>query len=721
MARLRCEINNTNAGSSKEPVQSDPSLARSYPVAALATLEVESIHWTSRLSTLECHTQYSGSQVARPTCTERNETGSPYSPRASDPKLYRVCLELAMTFVQQHARAIQDKLDLLLLASEAPVGVAPTSEQAVSRPGASLLEGAKRLQVVRQLKPTARKATFLAELLDAQWHLVGSVASQAYEIVLEALLKQAIPFDDEKTYWDETISSPAYLALYSLQTSPVRFWTSVSKAYREVTEQEQSRPPESKWKGLYRRAEHAIFSQRHIIQDRNLISPLTFLRDEVQEKQICLQRASSVNATSIGLLLATSFNGESFGYRSSSAAAILSKEGPSRQWSDEISISIDSIDKALSTTSEGDATGSHTRAKQDASSSESGFMSLQDDSASSEGAQDSASDLADQLRMLLRVKFPDHMNHLQEVLRTKGRPSLVTRYWAPATALVLSSGTILRIVINRKAAIQQWLREFGATTIDFLANWVLEPIKKVIATIRHDESSEVSIMSKRSLEGDRASLERMVLDFAADNPVSNESNPVDLESMRLRVREGDLTTILRAYEKDLQRPLYNSLRGNLVRTLLIQVQKTKVDVEVAMNGIDSILKSQELVFGFVGLTPGLLVCAGVFRWLRSIPTGRQSMRRGRNRFLSARVFRNIDRLLATKPRAGKDSLPFNMYGELVCQAVMLRDFAQRMMPKHVFRDFATDFDDLLDWRSGVARQERAASRIRWAYAQYLLT
>jgi nuclear-control-of-ATPase protein 2 len=40
------------------------------------------------------------------------------------------------------------------------------------------------------------------------------------------------------------------------------------------------------------------------------------------------------------------------------------------------------------------------------------------------------------------------------------------------------------------------------------------------------------------------------------------------------------------------------VRGDLVRALLIQIQKTKVDVEIAIGGIDALLKSQELVFGF---------------------------------------------------------------------------------------------------------------------------
>ena len=256
------------------------------------------------------------------------------------------------------------------------------------------------------------------------------------------------------------------------------------------------------------------------------------------------------------------------------------------------------MDRALDVSTKDSSSTSHEEEPtRGSSASESEFTSLREDSSSSEAETHNPVELSHKLQALLTRKLTDHENRQQQILRVNGRLSLLTRYWLPTTAIMFSSGTILRIIVKRRAAIQQWIRELGATTKDFLINWVLEPIKKVIGTIRHDESSEVSIMSKRSLEGDRDSLERMVLDFTADNPIAGESSPSDLESLKARVREGDLTPILKAYEKDLQRPLYGSIRGNLVRTLLIQIQKTKVDVEVAMHGIDSILKSQELVFG----------------------------------------------------------------------------------------------------------------------------
>jgi len=47
--------------------------------------------------------------------------------------------------------------------------------------------------------------------------------------------------------------------------------------------------------------------------------------------------------------------------------------------------------------------------------------------------------------------------------------------------------------------------------------------------------------------------------------------------------------------------------GNLLQTLLIQVQKTKVDVEVAMAALDKLLKANELNFAFLAVGPSLLL------------------------------------------------------------------------------------------------------------------
>jgi nuclear-control-of-ATPase protein 2 len=335
-----------------------------------------------------------------------------------------------------------------------------------------------------------------------------------------------------------------------------------------------------------------------------------------------------------------------------------------------------------------------------------------------------ASAVSDRLLRLLDSRVPEYTKASKAAVTEHGRPSKLIRYWLPVTVAILSSSTVLRIVVNRRAEIVTWIGELGHTILDFWANWVVEPTRNLIKTIRHDEGSEVSIMSKRSLEGDRASLERMVVDFAVDNPgnATDTGKPLtetEVTELRTRIREGDLTPVLKAYEKDLASPLMGTVRGNLIRALLIQIQKTKVDVEVAIGGIDSLLKSQELVFGFVGLTPGILVCIGLSRWLTSTFSSRRGTDQAKKQGQMTRQLRNIDRVLTNSIPTDFGELYYKDHGLLLCEVHVLRQEAKRVMPGQVFREFVEDVEELVDVRTGVKKQRKVVQRVRWAYKRYL--
>jgi nuclear-control-of-ATPase protein 2 len=213
-------------------------------------------------------------------------------------------------------------------------------------------------------------------------------------------------------------------------------------------------------------------------------------------------------------------------------------------------------------------------------------------------------DLIQRLVSVLRDQLPGHTSSMSTFVALHGRPSRVTRYWIPVSLAVLSGSASLEFLAQRQDRILQWIMDLGATIIDFGGNWVVDPIRKLIGTIRHDEKSEIAIMSKNSLLADRASLERMVIDFVNDRPDTSQGQPPveDTTAIANAVKEGDLTPVLKAYERDLRSPFMGTIRGDLVRALLIQIQKTKVDVEIAISGIDALLKSQELVFGYICLS-----------------------------------------------------------------------------------------------------------------------
>jgi nuclear-control-of-ATPase protein 2 len=53
-------------------------------------------------------------------------------------------------------------------------------------------------------------------------------------------------------------------------------------------------------------------------------------------------------------------------------------------------------------------------------------------------------------------------------------------------------------------------------------------------------------------------------------------NDVQIAELTQRIREGDLTPVLRVYEEEIKQPIRSAVTGSLVRSLLIQVQKMKV-------------------------------------------------------------------------------------------------------------------------------------------------
>lgn len=438
--------------------------------------------------------------------------------------------------------------------------------------------------------------------------------------------------------------------------------------------------------------------------------PMTLLRRELQKKQERLEGLKRQYASSIGFLLS---QGNSIAKAPQSDISTLSDGFVETRT--RVSRYLAIMDASISAASS-------------SSPSNNNNQPLSAFDLDSTHGNTKAQDIFDKLQTILQQQLPEQSARVQEAKTRDGRPSRLIRYWIPATALLLSSSTILRILLNRKNDILTWCRDAANTALDFYLNWVVEPGRKLVGTIRHDESSEVSIMSKRSLESDRDSLERMVVDFAVQHPEGGNGplSADDVAAVQANVREGDLTPVLKAYERDMQSPLWRSVRGTLIRALLIQIQKTKVDVEVAMGGIDALLKSQELIFGFISLTPGLLVLAGTYRWVRNLLGSRRSLRKGEVQKQAARIFRNMDRILTeAMPESGNNGggkavLEYEPFGLLVCEAVVLRDLAMKVLPKGEFGEFNEDLDALIDLQSGVGKQVRVLERMRWSYGRAML-
>jgi hypothetical protein len=205
------------------------------------------------------------------------------------------------------------------------------------------------------------------------------------------------------------------------------------------------------------------------------------------------------------------------------------------------------------------------------------------------------------------VQALEHIAHQLPPLHTNNayaRPNILVRSWFAVLIGVLAITSISSGIYSSRQAITTFSHEAKETLIDFIHDWIVVPVEGMYQTIRHEEK-RLSIIGEHALEADTASLERMVVEFAQDV----EKKPLDPQQIAQlieRAREGDISIVLQAYEQDIKSPIQSAMRGSLLRTLLIQVQKIKVDVDLVMSTLDKLLRANELNFAFLALVPSLL-------------------------------------------------------------------------------------------------------------------
>lgn len=477
-------------------------------------------------------------------------------------------------------------------------------------------------------------ATSVSDEDDLVWLATGKATVQLYGLVLNSLLEQTIPLSESMWYWDDVLGSYIKTSLYMLQTSPIRFFNASQEIYREAKSRYTSKysvrdaAEESKqtlaegWKQFYRLVQDSI-KDRSLVQARTrILTPFALSRTEARQKQERLKKLREQSATAIGLLV-----DEGMAFPTVHEVQIERVD-----WRSTVAKSVTILESILH----------HSRSiENNVSDYEYNVIDTIDNTENS----DQPSQLTARMLHILNEHLPQEERSARVMALDCGMPSRWVRYWIPGVILLLSGSTLLRIFANRRAEITTWIREAGQTTVDFWQNWVIEPTRRLIGTIRHDENTELALMSKDSLKSDRESLERMVVDFAVENPENGRAyNETEIAAIRAKVKEGDLTPVLRAYEQEMKSPIVRAVTGNLIRALLIQIQKTKVDVEVAIGGIDSLLKSQELLFGFVGVAPGILLSYFVAQWLRGVLGGRRGIRQSQQKGETIRLLRyaNID-------------------------------------------------------------------------------
>ncbi|PWN23720.1 NCA2-domain-containing protein [Microstroma glucosiphilum] len=242
----------------------------------------------------------------------------------------------------------------------------------------------------------------------------------------------------------------------------------------------------------------------------------------------------------------------------------------------------------------------------------------------------------------------------------------------------------LRLASRNRQAIAEAIADGKETIKGFFYNWVVDPVMDLLNTIKGgDVADDGGIVTKEGRKADLESLERMVTTYAVDKGQISAQDAARAEELRRKVREGDLDVVMRAYEDQLKSPFKALTMGSLPRLLLIQVQKAKYDLAVAMSGIDHLLKSQALLFGAVGIAPAMGILWLGFRGAKWIVRGREMRDDGREKERAWAAMRRVDRLLTrgtSSPTHAGEGMSDKAYGLLLLELADLRRVAHEILP-----------------------------------------
>ncbi|CCK68453.1 Nca2p KNAG_0A08000 [Huiozyma naganishii CBS 8797] len=299
------------------------------------------------------------------------------------------------------------------------------------------------------------------------------------------------------------------------------------------------------------------------------------------------------------------------------------------------------------------------------------------------------------------------------------KPNRIIRYWPLALTFLVAGPKIVRSVWDSKFKILQFFQENVVDFMDgLIKNWVWIPLKKVWATVRHDEESEIAMMSKGTLKTEMDSLSRMVISFIVEN--SDDPTSIDVVRLNMDVEHGHLDEFMEIYEKQLHHPIKNILTGKLVRSLLIQIQKTKVDGSLALDGIDRMLQSQQLVFGVMALSPALLllylISTSAFRLVK---LGTIWSNVAAKKFKLSKSLSRVERLLNYDETHGKKDKTVHLEnGLLMIEVLNLSTLGTVILPKKRVQEWLEDVGELLYSDFSNKSKLNVVNRLYHVYGRY---
>ncbi|SPQ97720.1 unnamed protein product (mitochondrion) [Plasmodiophora brassicae] len=256
----------------------------------------------------------------------------------------------------------------------------------------------------------------------------------------------------------------------------------------------------------------------------------------------------------------------------------------------------------------------------------------------------------DALQMLVAIleALPAMRDRLEAERAELQRPGHLQRHWLGYTvggiALLLAG----RTVYMHRDWFENMYHKFAVAAKDFWVEHVSDPLHAIHKRLLRDQ---LPAMRRDEIEQERKTLESMLREFGMEqldrNPqlfppgMRREDAVAQIEKS---AASGNMSLVLESYKTEVSKPLYALAAGDLLRSILIQLQKLKVDLETSLLELDLMLDQNEITLDLMAIAPAVLIAMPLFL-LILIPANKRSKADTASHKVIRRSVHSIHRLL----------------------------------------------------------------------------
>ena len=193
-------------------------------------------------------------------------------------------------------------------------------------------------------------------------------------------------------------------------------------------------------------------------------------------------------------------------------------------------------------------------------------------------------------------------------LRYQGRRKAAVRVVCCVAAA--RGGLALRRFARSQGGVRAVAGRVAVTTKEIIERRLIVPAVEVLADLL-SPSKEHLMADPASLQQAEATLEAMLTDWLRDRESTLSSDEI-----AALAKKGDLTSVGETLAAETRKPLTGLISGNIVRALLIQLQASARDAQVALAAVDDLLAAQTVTIRALALVPALLLLVLVSKGVR---------------------------------------------------------------------------------------------------------